>query len=52
MGAATQTAAKANPSQKFAIVDFSYPKPLKNVGRPGVQHGARTASWAATWPRA
>ena len=31
MGAATQTAAKANPSQKFAIVDFSYPKPLKNV---------------------
>jgi basic membrane protein A len=31
MGAATQAAAKANPSQKFAIVDFSYPKPIKNV---------------------
>ncbi len=31
MGAATQTAAKANPSQKFAIVDFSYPKPISNV---------------------
>jgi len=31
MGDATQTAAKANPSQKFAIVDFSYAKPMKNV---------------------
>jgi basic membrane protein A len=31
MGAATQAAAKKNPDQKFAIVDFSYPKPLKNV---------------------
>jgi basic membrane protein A and related proteins len=31
MGDATQTAAKANPKQKFAIVDFSYAKPLKNV---------------------
>ncbi|HZC39191.1 MAG TPA: BMP family ABC transporter substrate-binding protein [Streptosporangiaceae bacterium] len=31
MGDATQTAAKANKSQKFAIVDFTYPKPLKNV---------------------
>jgi basic membrane protein A and related proteins len=31
MGAATSTAAKANPSQKFAIIDFSYPKPFKNV---------------------
>jgi len=31
MGDATQAAAKANPNQKFAIVDFSYPKPLKNV---------------------
>ena len=31
MGAATQSAAKANPSQKFAIVDFTYPKPMKNV---------------------
>jgi len=31
MGAATQTAAKANPSQKFAIVDFTYPKVLPNV---------------------
>jgi basic membrane protein A and related proteins len=31
MGQATQTAASANPSQKFAIVDFSYSPPLKNV---------------------
>jgi basic membrane protein A and related proteins len=31
MGGATQTAAKANPNQKFAIVDFSYVPPLKNV---------------------
>src|SRR3984893_8075581 len=31
MGQATQTAAAANPSQKFAIVDFGYTPPLKNV---------------------
>ena len=31
MGDATQAAAKAHPSQKFAIVDFSYTPPLKNV---------------------
>jgi basic membrane protein A len=31
MGDATQAAAKANPSQKFTIVDFTYPKPLPNV---------------------
>jgi basic membrane protein A len=31
MGQATQTAAKANPDQKFAIVDFSYSPALKNV---------------------
>jgi basic membrane protein A len=31
MGNATQAAAKAHPSQKFAIVDFSYPKALPNV---------------------
>jgi basic membrane protein A len=31
MGPATQSAAKANPKQKFAIVDFSYSPPLKNV---------------------
>jgi len=31
MGDATAAAAKANPSQKFAIVDFTYPKPFKNV---------------------
>jgi len=31
MGDATAAAAKAHPSQKFAIVDFSYPKPLTNV---------------------
>ncbi|HLQ53774.1 MAG TPA: BMP family ABC transporter substrate-binding protein [Streptosporangiaceae bacterium] len=31
MGGATQTAAKANPSQKFAIVDFSYSPALNNV---------------------
>jgi basic membrane protein A len=31
MGSATAAAAKANPSQKFAIIDFSYAKPFKNV---------------------
>ncbi|MEP7025473.1 MAG: BMP family ABC transporter substrate-binding protein [Actinomycetota bacterium] len=31
MGDATQKAATANPGQKFAIVDFSYAKPLGNV---------------------
>jgi basic membrane protein A len=31
MGDATQAAAKANPSQKFAIVDYNYVPPLKNV---------------------
>src|SRR5258708_39249881 len=31
MGGATQTAAKANPSKKFAIADFSYTPPLANV---------------------
>jgi basic membrane protein A len=31
MGDATAAAAKANPSQKFAIVDFAYAKPFKNV---------------------
>ncbi len=31
MGQATQTAAAANPKQKFAIVDFSYSPALKNV---------------------
>ncbi|HEY2552210.1 MAG TPA: BMP family ABC transporter substrate-binding protein [Streptosporangiaceae bacterium] len=31
MGNATQAAAKANPNQKFTIVDFTYPKPLPNV---------------------
>jgi basic membrane protein A len=31
MGQATQAAAKANPSAKFAIVDFGYTPPLKNV---------------------
>jgi basic membrane protein A len=31
MGQATQTAAKANPSQKFAIVDFGYTPALTNV---------------------
>jgi basic membrane protein A len=31
MGTATQTAAKANPNQKFAIVDYNYTPPLKNV---------------------
>jgi basic membrane protein A and related proteins len=31
MGGATQTAAKANPKQKFAIVDFGYSPALKNV---------------------
>jgi basic membrane protein A and related proteins len=31
MGDNTQTAAKANPSQKFAIVDYSYSPSLSNV---------------------
>jgi basic membrane protein A len=31
MGDATSAASKAHPSQKFAIVDVSYPKPLTNV---------------------
>ncbi|HKA96022.1 MAG TPA: BMP family ABC transporter substrate-binding protein [Streptosporangiaceae bacterium] len=31
MGDATSSAAKSNASQKFAIVDFTYPKPFKNV---------------------
>jgi basic membrane protein A len=31
MGANTQTAAKANPNQKFAIVDFSYSPAMKNI---------------------
>jgi basic membrane protein A len=31
MGQATQTAAKAAPNQKFAIVDFTYSPALKNV---------------------
>ncbi|HEX3824994.1 MAG TPA: BMP family ABC transporter substrate-binding protein [Mycobacteriales bacterium] len=31
MAAATQKAAKANPNQKFAIVDFQYAPPIKNV---------------------
>ena len=31
MAQATQTAAKAHPSQKFTIVDYSYSPPMKNV---------------------
>jgi basic membrane protein A len=31
MGDATQTAAKQNPNQKFAIVDYSYSSPINNV---------------------
>jgi basic membrane protein A and related proteins len=31
MGDATQAAAKAHPSQKFAIVDYNYTPPLPNV---------------------
>jgi basic membrane protein A len=31
MGGNTQTAAKANPNQKFAIVDFSYSPAVKNI---------------------
>lgn len=31
MGDATQAAAKAHPNQKFAIVDYTYNPPLKNV---------------------
>jgi basic membrane protein A and related proteins len=31
MGSATQTAAKAHPNSKFAIIDFGYTPPLKNV---------------------
>ncbi len=47
MGPATQTAAKANPSEKFSIVDFSYAPPLKNVDAL-VSTRCRTASSAAT----
>ncbi len=31
MGTATQNAAKANPNQKFAIVDYTYSPAIKNV---------------------
>jgi basic membrane protein A len=31
MGAATETAAKAHPTQKFSIVDFSYTPTIKNI---------------------
>ena len=31
LGDATEAAAKANPDQKFAIVDFAYDPPIKNV---------------------
>ena len=31
MGGNTETAAKANPNQKFAIVDYTYPKIIKNI---------------------
>jgi basic membrane protein A and related proteins len=31
MGSATQAAAKAHPNSKFAIIDFGYTPPLKNV---------------------
>jgi basic membrane protein A len=31
MGAATQTAAKAHPTQKFSIVDFTYPTVIPNI---------------------
>jgi len=31
MGTATETAAKAHPTQKFAIVDYTYTPPLANI---------------------
>src|SRR6266536_1308181 len=55
MGDATSAAAKANPSQKFAIVDFTYPKPFKNVStlvfntvEDGCQAGYRAAGMSTT----
>ncbi len=54
MGPATETAAKANPKQNFAIVDCSYAsdclsKPLEpNIDR-SCSTRSRTASSAATW---
>ena len=57
MGAATETAAKANPSQKFAIVDCSYASlPARPEGdatsTSSCSTPCRTASSAGTWPRA
>ena len=40
MGDNTQTAAKANPSQKFAIVDYNYSPVISEHRRAGLQHRA------------
>jgi basic membrane protein A len=57
MGAATETAAKANPSQDFAIVDCSYASECLTGTKEATSTSwcstpCRTASSAATWPRA
>jgi Uncharacterized ABC-type transport system, periplasmic component/surface lipoprotein len=51
MGDATSAAAKAHPSQKFAIVDVSYTPPLSNVDAL-LFNTAQDGFRAATWPRA
>ena len=60
MGDNTQTAAKANPSQKFAIVDYTYSPAIKNIdalvfntgaGRlPRRLPGGRDVQDAHRWP--
>ena len=57
MGPATEAAAKAHPSQKFAIVDCSYASGcLTGTKEPNIDQlvltPCRTVSSAGTWPRA
>ena len=52
MAGATQTAAEGNPSAKFAIVDYAYTPPRSQHRRRWCSTPCRTASSAATWPRA
>jgi basic membrane protein A len=52
MGAATNRGEKANPTQKFAIIDFQLPQTLQERQRPGVQHRPGRLPEPATSPRA
>ena len=57
MGAATETAANAHPTQDFAIVDCSYASSASPARRTPTSTSwcstpCRTASSAVTWPRA